>query len=328
MNSARSDLKMAFVDEASSETPPRATFINRGSKMKHVLSSVLAMTAFVMFAMTPFISAQTSASAIVTADFEGTVLTEGDTVTSQIAGLTITGGKLVIEGSPGVGFGSQYGDDTVDTGACFDNAFLRPISTADEAIMTIVFDEPTDVLAFTLGDIDPENIAKEGVKITAYNSARDELQSLSIWSDDPGTGDGHGTKVEFSVTGIGYIEIENLDTVAYGIDNINLLSSCLDLDADGYSPPEDCNDNDPFINPDAYDLPGNFVDENCDGNLGACSPCAEWRNHGQYVRCIAQDAEALFFNGILTEEEADALVTSGAQTDIGKKGFVPEECSL
>lgn len=294
--------------------------------MKQVLSRVLAIAAVGIFAMTPFISTQTSASAIVTADFEGTGLAEGSLLTNQISGLTITGGKIVREGAPLFGFGSQYGPDTVDTGACFDNDFLRPTSTDIGHVMRIEFDMPTDILVFTLGDVDPISIAIERVEIRAYNSSGLLLESLIIKNDDPDTGDGHGTLVELTAPGIAAIEIENQDTIAYGIDNINLQSICLDQDEDGYSPPEDCDDNDPFINPDAYDLPGNFVDENCDGNLGTCSPCAEWRNHGQYVRCIAQDAEALFLDGILTEEEADALVTSGAQTDIGKKGFVPQEC--
>jgi hypothetical protein len=41
----------------------------------------------------------------------------------------------------------------------------------------------------------------------------------------------------------------------------------LDLDGDGYNGPAtpDCNDADPAINPAAKDVPGNGVDENCDG---------------------------------------------------------------
>jgi YVTN family beta-propeller protein len=110
--------------------------------------------------------------------------------------------------------------------------------------------------------------------------------------------------------------------------------SCVDVDGDGYGSPggascpngaaEDCNDDDPEINPAAFEVPGNLVDENCDGDLGPCCPFLDWRNHGQYVRCVAQDAEALVETGLLTQEEADALVSSSARTDIGKKDFVPD----
>jgi len=101
---------------------------------------------------------------------------------------------------------------------------------------------------------------------------------------------------------------------------------CKDADGDGYRPPEDCDESDPGINPDALELPWNFVDENCDGNLGDCDPCFDWRNHGEYVRCIAHAVNDLTEQGHLTEEEGDEIVSSAARSDIGKKGHTPPEC--
>ena len=101
---------------------------------------------------------------------------------------------------------------------------------------------------------------------------------------------------------------------------------CKDEDGDGFRPPADCDETDPFINPDGIELPGNFVDENCDGNLGDCAPCFTWKNHGEYVRCVAHTVHDLVTQGYLAEEVADEFVSSAARSDIGKRGYTPLEC--
>ncbi len=88
-----------------------------------------------------------------------------------------------------------------------------------------------------------------------------------------------------------------------------------DVDGDGFTGCSgDCNDSNVAISPGAVDLPGNTVDENCDGSLGPCDPGAAWASHGEYVACVATQCEALVAIGALTEEVCEALMNQIARS--------------
>ena len=61
--------------------------------------------------------------------------------------------------------------------------------------------------------------------------------------------------------------------------------------------------------------------DSCVDNI--CVPDCEcdddWKNHGQYVRCVAWAAEDLVDLGSITEDEKDEIVAEAAESDCGKK---------
>ena len=140
---------------------------------------------------------------------------------------------------------------------------------------------------------------------------------------------GGGTPRRFFRGVVDELELFNralLATEIQAIVDAGSLGKCKDEDGDGFRPAEDCDETNAAINPDAVELPGNFVDENCDGSLGDVDPCFEWKSHGEYIRNVAHAVNDLVAAGILTEEEGDALISSAAISKTGKKGFIPVEC--
>ena len=44
-----------------------------------------------------------------------------------------------------------------------------------------------------------------------------------------------------------------------------------------------------------------------------------WKNHGQYISCVAKAADAALQNGQITEDQKDSIVEEAAQSSCGKK---------
>ena len=67
---------------------------------------------------------------------------------------------------------------------------------------------------------------------------------------------------------------------------------------------------------------GAVIDGNgCSGaqNIAVAAPCdGDWKNHGAYVSTVAHVANAQVAAGLLTQEEASAIVSEAARSDCGK----------
>jgi hypothetical protein len=51
----------------------------------------------------------------------------------------------------------------------------------------------------------------------------------------------------------------------------------------------------------------------------ACPRDAAYRNHGQYVQCVAHEATQQVGTGLITAQEKDAMVATAASSGVGKK---------
>lgn len=62
-----------------------------------------------------------------------------------------------------------------------------------------------------------------------------------------------------------YCDDSNIFTIYDSISGDCKCEGVPDMDLDGYSSVEDCDDHSSCVNPEAYDYPCNFIDENCNG---------------------------------------------------------------
>ena len=95
--------------------------------------------------------------------------------------------------------------------------------------------------------------------------------------------------------------------ILLGIGNIEIISS----DDDGDGVPNDADTCPATAEGEIVDLSGCSVQQSC--------PCENnWKNHGQMVSCTSGVAEIFVSEGLLTDEEKDAIVSEAAKSSCGK----------
>ncbi|MCP4930906.1 MAG: hypothetical protein GY912_02885 [Candidatus Marinimicrobia bacterium] len=100
-------------------------------------------------------------------------------------------------------------------------------------------------------------------------------------------------------------------------NDVSFLCSHVDIDDDGV--PNDIDECDftplgEVIEPST----GCAIEElvPCEGPRGTTE---DWKNHGKYVSTLAKTLNSFVEEGLITEEEKDAIMSEGASSDCGNK---------
>lgn len=79
----------------------------------------------------------------------------------------------------------------------------------------------------------------------------------------------------------------------------------------------DCDDGNDGVHPDAGDIPGDSLDQDCNG-VALCDPARTWRSHGEFVVCVVREFHGLVREGRLEPGDCAGLIREAARSAVGR----------